>query len=205
MEPDTEFQIAIRDRFLQLPKVVQDAITSADVEQHLRTLAKEHQLHVDQWGKLEDQVQMTLLGIHEPTDLAKNIQKDIGADAATASSLADAIFKTVFEPIRQELERQLDHPAATDAKVSDIDAMRSSALAEDSASAKQFESSPQAVATPATAPTPAAAPTIVPATPPSAAPTQKVARAPISTTYTSNVSSHDRKTIEGDPYREQLT
>jgi hypothetical protein len=73
--PETnEFQEAIKERFLKLPKVVQEAIVSADVQKHMRELAETQKLHLDQWESLENEVQMTLLGIHAAEDLTKNIE-----------------------------------------------------------------------------------------------------------------------------------
>lgn len=212
MAPEKDLDTELQERFAQLPKVVQEAITSADVEQHLRTLADTHKLHLDQWEKLENEVMMTLLGFQKTEDLQKNIERAVGADAATAASLASDISTIVFEPIRQELERQLGHPAAVAAQTSGMDDMRARVLADTrenpiippTATAPVIAPNP-AVTAPVVAPAPAvpAAPTVAPATPPTPPPAQKVERAAIAPPYTA-APSHERKTIEGDPYREQL-
>ena len=51
----------IGEQFKKLPKVVQDAILSADVEMHMRELADKHKLHFDQWSALENEVMFALL------------------------------------------------------------------------------------------------------------------------------------------------
>src|SRR6185503_20239486 len=89
----------IEERFAQLPKIVQDAITSADVEKRLRGLADVHKLHVDQWDRLEYEVQMTLMGFQEPEDLAKNIQEHVGVSQERSMQLAQEISAAVFQPI----------------------------------------------------------------------------------------------------------
>lgn len=179
---------AMQERFKKLPKVVQDAITSADVEKHLRALSDKHKLHLDQWSLLENEVMLALLGFEKIDDIAKNIQSEVGMDAAAAAALAEDISKIVFEPIRGELERRLDHPQAVATQTTGVEDART-----------------QMLASPENKPAVTPAPTVAPATPPQPAPTAKVERTPATApTYAPNVASHERKTIEGDPYREPL-
>src|SRR3990167_1319619 len=97
---EKELDHKLQERFAQLPKVVQDAITSADVEKQLRTLANTHKLHLDQWQNLENEVMLTLLGFVDPEKLQENIQKEVGVSAEIATELAADISRIVFEPIR---------------------------------------------------------------------------------------------------------
>jgi hypothetical protein len=189
MQPeDTQLQSAMQERFTKLPKVVQDAITSADVEKHLRELANTHKLHLDQWTKLENEVMLALLGFEPVGDLAKNIKSEVGTDEASSIAIAADISKIVFEPIRGELERLLEHPEAKSETVSSVDTVRTQVLA----------------STGNNTPTSSPAPSVAPATPPAPAPETKVERAALTPSYAPSVASHERKTIEGDPYREQL-
>lgn len=185
MDPeDKQLDDAMKERFKRLPKAVQDAITSADVEKHLRELATTHKLHLDQWATLENEVMLALLGFEPVTDLAKNIQSEVGVDTAMATAIAADVSKIVFEPIRGELERLLDHPEAQAVQTTDVETMRNQVL------------SGGAQTAPATA-------SVQPATPPPPAPTQKVERAAIPVAY-AGAPSHERKEIAGDPYREQV-
>ena len=97
----------IRDQFGKLPKVVQDAISSADVEKHLRDLATKHKLHLDQWETLENQVMLTLLGIQDSDDLKNNIKNEVVVPDEVAQELTDDISANVFEPVRAQLEQEL--------------------------------------------------------------------------------------------------
>lgn len=166
------------EQFKKLPKVVQDSITSADVQKRMRDLAETHKLHLDQWQLLENEVMLTLLGFQETEKLEKNIKDEVGVSDETAKQLAADISKIVFEPIRGELERALEHPDAKVAAVSVVEAARAQVLSE------------------------AAAPTVAPATPPPAPPTQRIERAPISAAYKAGEPSSIRPSIEDDPYRE---
>lgn len=204
-EKETAAQV-LKERFALLPKVVQDAITSADVEKQLRTLADSHKLHIDQWSALENEVMMTLMGLEEMSNLETNLQNEVGIAAEEASSLAKDISQIVFEPIRQELERGLSHPEAKEKAVTTEEIARDQAIASEAPT--QTESIPAEI-TPVNIPaetTPVSsappAPPVLPATPPAPKPTEKAVRAPISSSYTSQQASTARKGVEGDPYRE---
>lgn len=199
MDKDNELGELIRERFASLPAVVQQAIVSADISKRLQELAKKHNLHLDQWEALENEVQLTLLGVKTSEKLSENIQSEIGVDVQTAIALATDISQIVFEPIRQELERQLEHPAAVAEKTTGVEDMRTQVLTD----AAHDVSTAAAQSAPA-APAVASAPAIAPGTPPAPPVTAQVERAPVSSTYAPAAPSHERKTIEGDPYREQL-
>ncbi len=175
-EQSVDQQLA--EQFKGLPPVVQNAITSADVQKHLRDLANTHKLHLDQWQLLENEVMLTLLGIQPIENLEQNIKNEVGVPAEDAKALAEDISTIVFEPIREELERALNNPDAKAAAESDVEAARTQALAAERAAA------------------------VAPATPPPPPPEQKAERAQISQAYASGESSTARKNIHDDPYRE---
>ena len=192
----SEYEKAIAEQFETLPHVVQEAILSADVETRLRELWQKHQLHVDQWASLQDEVMLTLLGLRPVEKLQENIRARAGVPDAIAASLAEEISHSVFEPIRQELERELEHPEAKEEKLSDVEAARASVL-------QGAESKDAATKTLTTAlpPTPAPSP-VQPATPPPPPPVEKVVRGPVSGAYAAGSPSTMRKDVHDDPYRE---
>lgn len=213
MEPheisDTEAGAFLTERFKELPQAVRNAITSADVSKHLQALATTHQLHVDQWGTLEREVQLTLLGLQPLAELAQNLAEELRMPLEQTIPLANDISAGVFQPIREELERQLEHPEAKEAQVSAVEAARAQALAattDDTPAAAGETPVPirvqsasldaQPIETPASAPVPA--PT--PATP---APVERAAA--VSESYGTGSASHERRGVEGDPYREQVS
>src|SRR3989344_4656300 len=112
MTEDLTFTGDLRKRFLELPKVVQDAITSAQVEKHLRELAERHRLHLDQWQVLENEVMLALLGFLPVEELEGHMREQVGVSPEVATALSIDISHNVFEPIRESLERELEHPEA---------------------------------------------------------------------------------------------
>lgn len=175
-DPDLNQHVA--ERLKALPPVVQRAITSSDVEKNLRTMADGQKLHVDQWQALENEVMFALLGFKPVADLEQNLVKSVGVPAEVAHSLATDVNRIVFEPIRQELERELQHPQAQKAAVTNTEAARAQALSQEAA---------------------AVAPAPTPAMP---KPDTTVARAPSSGAYVPGEPSSQRKSITDDPYRE---
>jgi len=174
MDPsaDQDLKTKLSGRFAQLPKVVQDAILSADIETHMRTLAAEHQLHFDQWTTLENEVMFALLGLQPIEKLADNIAKEVGVPHVVAVALADDVSRIVFQPIREVMEREL---AAQPSR-------------EGSGSRDQVPGNAQA--------------SVAPGTPPPAPPESKAVRAPVSENYVPTQTSTARKTVHDDPYRE---
>lgn len=200
MNPDTQDMDKVLDeRFKSLPKVVQDAITSADVQAHLRELAKTHKLHVDQWQVLENNVMLTLLGFQPAGELQKNLKEDLELTDDAAHDLSEAVSSGVFAPIRGEMEKVLDHPTGVQETESTIEGMRREALEGEAKDAATTASSAPAAVPVA----PSQTSSVSPATPPAPAPTEKSVRGSVAETYTGS-ASHERKSIEGDPYREQL-
>ncbi len=178
--PDTDPTKELAGHFDKLPPVVQHAITGAHTEEHLRKLSEKHQLHLDQWQVLENEVMLTLFGLQPISELQNQIEKEVGVSEEIAHELTLAISEEIFEPIRQELERELEHPEAQAKEVSAVDAMVTTAIA---------GSNPDTAASA----TPAA---------PEAVVVQKVERPTPSQTYRPGQLSHERKDVHSDPYRE---
>lgn len=180
----SELDLALKKRFAQLPQVVQDAITSADVEKHLRALADTHKLHLDQWELLENEVMLALLGVQPAESLAQNIKSEVGIPQEDAAALAADISRLVFEPVREQLERSLSNPSARNEPLSDVEKLGQQVLAQERGYA-------------------AAAP-VAPATPPTPPPVEKAVRAPVSAAYHGGEASTVRKSVDDDPYREPV-
>ena len=53
---------------------------------------------------LENEIMLTLLGLEEPEDMAKNISKEVGIDDDTAQKLVADIALQVFKPIRERMQ-----------------------------------------------------------------------------------------------------
>ena len=172
----------LKEGFAKMPKVVQDAITSADIEKRLRALSDAHKLHLDQWGKLENEVMLTFLGLERAEDLTANIREHVGVSDEVARSLALAISTAVFDPVRSELERELEHPDAQAKTTTVLETVAAGVLASSNDSVKPLAPAP-------------ISPLLAP-------PETKAVRAPLSEAYRTGQASTQRKDVHNDPYRE---
>jgi hypothetical protein len=213
---DPEIKEKIKEQYKRLPLVVQNAITDASIEKHLRILSNKHRLHLDQWQVLENEVLMTLMGIQPTDELEEHIKNEVGVDEDVARELANDISLEVFDPIRKEMERQLEHPDAQDKEAEPIEDMRSEILAKANANPTfvepnedvldsddipnrkliQNESISQTDSTSLSKPESVEQPKLTPD------PQPKIKRSPISGEYVPGIISTERKDIKDDPYRE---
>jgi len=223
----------LQTRFKKLPQALQAAILSADIEKRLRELSEVHKLHLDQWQGLENEVMLALLGFQPGENLGENLKNAIGVSDEDAQALAEDISDAIFKPIRKELERTLGKPLEEVPEYDTGEASASAPVAEKPV-ADFFPGSPgkktrvetehsfdevklapptsSPVQTSAqkiiesTPPRPIEAPPVPPvaSTPPAPAPTQKSVRAILSPAYAPDTKSHERKTIDDDPYREAI-
>ena len=213
MNETQDIKETIKKQFQKLPPVVQEAITDASVENHLRALSEKHKLHLDQWQILENEVLMTLMGMQPAEELEENIKKEVGLEDELARELANDIATQVFDPIRREMERQLSHPEAQPEETEPIEDMRAEILAKASASPisepeeedtldsdKPSIQNDNLPATTATEKTETVSQEDVLSPP--VEPQKKVKRAPASGEYIPGVMSTERKDVRDDPYRE---
>lgn len=215
MDPQTkkeDFEKKLQERFALLPKVVQDAIKSSDIEKHLRELADTHKLHLDQWERLENEVMLALMGFQPIEELRNNIQRNVNVSTEIAGAFAEDISRVVFEPIREELERMLGHPQAKTEVLSDVEAARKQVLANQPtanvASSDELRASSRSTfasdlsGDSSRSPQLVARSSVAPGTPPQPPPTAKTERGPASGAYKPGASSMERKDVHDDPYRE---
>jgi hypothetical protein len=219
-QPDEEKILSekLQERFNALPKALQNAITSAEIEKKLRGLSETHKLHLDQWQKLENEVMLALLGFQPVENLEANIKNEVGIAEEEAKAFAGDIADTIFEPIREELERELGKP--TDEPVEDKPVAGSpqpvarelNSVSLPPATSYKIQATSSPLQTPAQTiienvpprPIEVAAVPPVASTPPSPAPAAKSVRATLSPAYAPDTKSHDRTTIDDDPYREPI-
>lgn len=117
------------NKFKQLPGVVQKAISSAHVEEHIRALAERHRLHLDDGVILENELMMVLLGVQPIDELPKNLARELEIGEADAQTIALDASETIFRPIEVELEQALENPNAEPREEAEQDATRREVLA----------------------------------------------------------------------------
>jgi hypothetical protein len=105
----------IRQRFNEVPKLVQEVIQSSETEKHLRALAAANKLNAEQYEPLENEVLLALLDFQPTERLGHNIKIVLGVSDELADRLAADIGKFIFDPLRQALDRSVTGGESTPA------------------------------------------------------------------------------------------
>ncbi|MDP3965287.1 MAG: hypothetical protein Q8Q13_00620 [bacterium] len=235
MGPDIDAKMLsekLTARFKELPKALQTAILSADIEKRLRELSEVHKLHLDQWQGLENEVMLALLGFQPGEKLGENLKNAIGVSEEDAQALAEDIADAIFKPIRTELERALGKPLEEEeepvgkeeelvassqqpvARETQVPAARDSgSISPAPTTSYKLQATSSPLQTPAQTiienvpPRPVEVKVVPPvaSTPPAPAPAQKSVRAVLSPAYAPDTKSHERKSVDDDPYREAIS
>lgn len=106
--PSVDLQEKIRQRFDEIPRLVQEVIQSAETERYLRALTAANKLGADQYDPLENEVLLALLGFQPTERLADNIKNVLAVSDELADRLAADIARFIFDPLRQALARAAD-------------------------------------------------------------------------------------------------
>lgn len=95
----------IENKFQSLPSDVKAAITSPEIAQKIQDIAKNHQLHIDQSGLLEEEISFVMLGIRHPDEFVNRIEERLNLTTEDAISLAVEVNEQIFLSIRESLEK----------------------------------------------------------------------------------------------------
>ncbi len=91
------------EQFKKLPKDLQDAITSNDVDTALQEISKINHLHIDQAGELADEVGLVLLGVVHPDDFLEDVLFRLKVDRKAATEIVADVNERVFKKVRESL------------------------------------------------------------------------------------------------------
>jgi hypothetical protein len=93
----------VQEQFNRLPKQIQDAITNSGWEQKIRSIARKYDLVVGEAGTLELETLLVMLGLENPKDYKKNIQREIGLSDEKANTIIKAVDEQIFKDIKKKL------------------------------------------------------------------------------------------------------
>lgn len=88
----------------ELPKELQEAITSPDRAKVFTRIWKKHNLHADVVERLSEEVADVLLGKKKPSGFVQRIQKKLDLPFDKANEITKDINEEIFEPIRDQLQ-----------------------------------------------------------------------------------------------------
>jgi hypothetical protein len=101
---DLDLQQQVQKRLAELPAGVQAAVHSAEVAAKIQEIGKKGKLHLDQMGKLEDEVYLVMLGFADPAEFGDTLAEALGVAPAAAAALATDVVNEIFMPIRASMQ-----------------------------------------------------------------------------------------------------
>ena len=108
----------IQSKFDTLPKELQAAVTSPEVNRTIRTIGEKHGLLIDQIGELVDMIGLIMLGLMPSKDFVRSFCSESGADNKTAEAIVSDINTEIFRKIRSAVQA-VEKDFAADSKRAD--------------------------------------------------------------------------------------
>ena len=97
----------IQAKFDSLPKMIQDAITSTNVNMQIEAIGKKYDLKIDQIGELVDQVGLVMIGLERSADFVGTMSARLSISKDVAYKIAEDINHEIFASIRDYMEDSL--------------------------------------------------------------------------------------------------
>lgn len=101
---DADANKAMEEQFSKLPPELQKVLKSPELPQKVNAIGQRHQLHIDQMGKLRDEVVMFLMGFSEPQDFLEHLVSEVGVTAAAAGEIATDVSTDILIPIQDSMK-----------------------------------------------------------------------------------------------------
>lgn len=110
---DIEFKKKIEERMQELPPALAEAIRRSNWEKLVFDIGREHSLHVDDIGEIQNELILVLTGIVHPDTFREVMIEEIGIKAEKADTIISEINEKINERIKAELRRSLEEDEAT--------------------------------------------------------------------------------------------
>ena len=95
----------ISEKYKNLPKGLQNAITSVSTTDIIQAVGKKYNLPVDKMGGLEEEVGFLMIGFTRPKDFVANLAKRLGTDSETTKKIAEEINAQIFSKVKESLKK----------------------------------------------------------------------------------------------------
>lgn len=105
----------LRERYRKIPDELQEAFDSIETVQAIQTIGKKYNLHIDQLGKISDEIGLVILGLSKPKDFTLNIKNKAGIPEDMANLVTYDVNQTIIVKIRNALQ-QLNEPKNENSK-----------------------------------------------------------------------------------------
>ncbi len=93
----------LQAKFEQLPRELQEAISSTKIHDLIKHIGEEQGLMIDQIGELVDQVGLVMLGLTKGSGFVDNISSNLAITPEKARVIADRVNTDVFYSLRNHM------------------------------------------------------------------------------------------------------
>jgi hypothetical protein len=100
---ENKLQPEIKERFLELPEMVQNIILESGWEKTTRHIVEQYNLRIDQGAAIENEVMLTMFGFEKPENFKENVVREAKLDSQVADKIVDEINRDVFQLIKDKL------------------------------------------------------------------------------------------------------
>lgn len=100
---DEELKKSLAKRYKELPPILQEAISSADLPHTIQSIALKNTLHIDQAGALETEITLVLMGLENYSTFTSNLQKELGISTEIALKIATEVNEAIFKKVKSYL------------------------------------------------------------------------------------------------------
>lgn len=105
---DLEFKKKIEERMKELPPALSQAIKNSNWEKLVFDIGREHSLHVDDIGEIQNELILVLTGIVHPDEFRSVLVSELGIGAEKTDAVVSEINTKINERIKAELRKSLD-------------------------------------------------------------------------------------------------
>ncbi|MBU1046329.1 hypothetical protein KKH36_00940 [Patescibacteria group bacterium] len=111
----------LKEKFLNIPEDVREAISSNEVNEKLLSLADKYKLQYDETDELTKEIGYIMLGLKPKDNFVQNIQKVTQLDSEKSKALAEEINSSIFENIRESLRKIHEQRETKEEEDEDLD------------------------------------------------------------------------------------
>lgn len=100
---DSNSKKLIDQKFVTLPKALQDALEDDSLETKLEEIAEKHGITSEL--EFNRSVRAVLLGLSHPKDFIRTISSELSVDATKAAAVAEDVNVSIFRPVKEEIKK----------------------------------------------------------------------------------------------------
>jgi len=95
-----------RSVFKKLPSVIQDTVIAPETAEQADLIGTKFNLHIDEKGKLADELGLMLMGLRSPQDFSQALKTKIGVSDDVARQIVGEVNTQIFIPLREKMESE---------------------------------------------------------------------------------------------------